>query len=387
MASFPFLNHDALAAVGCSENKRKRGSRPLPFVGFEHATCDEVNGGNGGKRRAPAKQAKRSLPRTVLRSEFDAAFTRFVARFSCGSVTLDAQRAVAAYPQHLENGVANPNWLAARTHRVTGSVVPAIAGWNPYSSPEKVLADKLWGGFRGNNATRYGSENEDNAQAAFLAYLRGGVGAHRNAAGHVLVAADITNVGLVVSREFPWAGMSPDGLLKLSWRNPVTGGVETETSLVEYKCPWKRSVRLRAEISAADMYASTDQPLGGGTLPCPPYYYGQIQYGMRLLRGHFIDARNTHAYFVVWSPAGRGRGGPPRVVGTSTPPRAGGVIFSVSTPHGLIQVCRVPYNDTAGQYLIKNAEEFWKKKYAPAAVLKDLGALEHGEVHPTISFV
>jgi hypothetical protein len=380
--AFPFLNNESLAAIGCSDLKRKRTSETLPFVGFESAVIS--NNGQKAKCRAPVSKPPM---RVVTRVQFDAALAQFVEKFTGpDAVSAERQRQIMSYAQHLDHAgmEANPLWLAARKYRLTGSLAGAVAGWNPYSSPGRVLKDKLWGGFKGNAATRYGSANEDNCQKAFISYLRSLIGVMRNSAGAILASVDVTNVGLVVSREFPWAGMSPDGLLALGWRDPNTSAVETERSLVEYKCPWKMSVRLRNHVSSEDMYPMVDEPLGGGQLPCPTYYYAQIQYGMHLLRGNFIDARNTHTYFVVWSPAGAGQCEVPWVVGSATPPRAGGSIVTAATPHGLIQVCRVPYNPTAGQYLIKCAADFWTKKYAPAAVLKEMGALEHGETHPTI---
>jgi putative phage-type endonuclease len=188
-------------------------------------------------------------------------------------------------------------WIESRKLRITASNFGAIVGLNPYSSPEKHLLEALFSTFAGNAATQYGSSHEAIACAAYLEGLNGRV-CHRDS-------------GLVISREMPFLGASPDGIMTANsstfsthppiMRCPVVGQpggsfdlVKTSYSpelglssvcswtppalfphefLLEIKCPFRK--RLYGKI--------------------PDYYYAQIQGCMQIL-----DL--PYAHFYVWTP-------------------------------------------------------------------------------------
>jgi YqaJ-like viral recombinase domain len=52
------------------------------------------------------------------------------------------------------------DWLDARKYRLTASNFGAAAGHNRFRSPEELVQDMLYGEFKGNDATRWGSEKE-----------------------------------------------------------------------------------------------------------------------------------------------------------------------------------------------------------------------------------
>ena len=45
-----------------------------------------------------------------------------------------------------------------------------VSDLNPYSTPEALLKELVWPPFQANDCTRWGNDQEDDAQAAFLEY-------------------------------------------------------------------------------------------------------------------------------------------------------------------------------------------------------------------------
>ena len=108
-----------------------------------------------------------------------------------------------------------------------------------YDNPDSTLQQMLWSTFQGNAATAYGSCHEDDAQDAYLRYLRALVATgHADADGWRLCGAAVRNMGLVVDPDAPMFAMSPDGVAELTWRRGP-GEERVERRLVEYKCPYK----------------------------------------------------------------------------------------------------------------------------------------------------
>ena len=194
-------------------------------------------------------------------------------------------------------------WLIARKLRLTASNFGAAVGISAFCSPEDLLLQLLFGGFTGNEATRYGTENEPVACAQYLRDLIATFGS--NAPTH-------QESGLTVSTQWPWMGASPDGIMhcntaalhsnSIPVRNQPPGrdctlmGLESTTFsetdgpmtvsavswpnqahrfLLEIKCPFRK--RLYSSI--------------------PDYYFAQIQGSMQIL-----DLPYCHFY--VWTPYG-----------------------------------------------------------------------------------
>jgi putative phage-type endonuclease len=154
----------------------------------------------------------------------------------------------------------SPEWFAARNGRISGSIVSNITGENPFMRPDALLRDKLWGNFRGNEATRYGTWHEPVAE-----YV------HTIACRKKDPASTLEFPGLVVSADRPWLSYSPDGIVHFG--NAVS-------ILAEYKCPFKKTFYKGKKPGEANI---------------PIYYRSQIQFGMMLLDLPSCD-------FLVWTP-------------------------------------------------------------------------------------
>lgn len=152
-------------------------------------------------------------------------------------------------------------WLKSRVGRLTASNFGAASGVNKYTSPKQLLKQMLWGEFKGNAATRYGSEHEDIARNEYIQV--------KQANG---VNLTVLETGLVINPARPWMGNSPDGLIDITHAD---GSVER--GLLEIKCPYRQQ------------FYSPD--------PVPTYYYAQIQGTMGNLQLPWCD-------FVVWTPTG-----------------------------------------------------------------------------------
>ena len=68
-------------------------------------------------------------------------------------------------------------WLDARKYRLTASNFGAAAGRNRFRSPEQLVQDMLYGEFKGNEATRWGSQMESVALDAYVARKQGEIAA------------------------------------------------------------------------------------------------------------------------------------------------------------------------------------------------------------------
>jgi putative phage-type endonuclease len=114
-----------------------------------------------------------------------------------------------------------PEWHEARKGKLTASNVGAALGLCLWTS-RKVAFNRAMGldVFEGNDATRWGSNNEDNAILAYSAHT-----------GNL-----VEKTGLHVHEHTPWLAGSPDGL------------VGTE-GMVEAKCPyWKKQVHFEVPL-------------------------------------------------------------------------------------------------------------------------------------------
>lgn len=131
-----------------------------------------------------------------------------------------------------------PEWFAERADRVTGSIVGAILGCNPWMSRREVLQQKLgYKKFEGNAATEYGTFHEEYALADFTAEY----------------SLQVNEVGLIVHPEHEWLAASPDGM------------IPEKNAVLEIKCPFG----LRNDEQAA--FKTIDEQ---------PHYYAQIQIEM-----------------------------------------------------------------------------------------------------------
>lgn len=164
-------------------------------------------------------------------------------------VTTAERNKIMSYPQRSDE------WLQARKNRITASNFGAARSHSKYENPRGVVKKMLWGGFKGNAATRYGAKYEDVAAKAYIKFMKSRLGP--------LETFGVSFPNLIVSLKYPWAGVSPDGFV---YDRGVKGGLEI-------KCPFKQT-----------LYPYI-----------PSMYYDQIQGTMGFLGLKFWD-------FVVWTP-------------------------------------------------------------------------------------
>lgn len=286
----------------------------------------------------------------------DSAVDEFKTRFM--SISVDEVERIASLPQHLVNDDANPEWLLSRRHRLTGSISGAIAGYNKHQSPEDALEQLLRPSFTGNVCTRYGTKNEHNAEKAFIFYFDKYVVNVPDAVlkGDTVVKYTLETPGLCVSSEYPMCGMSPDGVLRVSFKSGLHMSI-----LVEYKCPYSQRNRRTTIGVDDDTCLYPVSTVGKTTIPCQPYYTTQIMYGMGLLKMPLC-------FFVVWTPA---RNYETSILSTCS---GGGNSVIAATPAGLIQLTLVEFDcDFYTDELFPTLMQFWHDLYVPDAVRLELG--------------
>jgi len=197
----------------------------------------------------------------------------------------------------------SPSWLLSRKLRLTASNFGAAAGLSPYCSPRGLLLQMLFQTFRGNEATRYGTESESGACDAYIATM--------NRDGDTVVH---TESGLSVSSRFPFLGASPDGIVtalssrvfaKVPPRLSPTSIDSTNTGLRFALCA--HSFNPDVGIVTTSVWTPPTQfphkflleikcPFRKRLYGCiPSYYYAQIQGCMEILE-------LPYAHFYVWTP-------------------------------------------------------------------------------------
>lgn len=192
-------------------------------------------------------------------------------------------------------------WLTSRKLRLTASNFGAAIGCSPYLTPDGLLRQIIYQTFKGNVATAYGSMSEANACREYLGLVNGGTPGDSAAIEH-------REHGLGLSKDYPFLGASPDGLLTIcrepavhipvelhcpdskydlieNYFDPDQGIISKSTwlfpdtfphqALLEIKCPFRKM--LYGEI--------------------PVHYYVQIQGAMQI-----FDLPYCHFY--VWTPTG-----------------------------------------------------------------------------------
>lgn len=153
-----------------------------------------------------------------------------------------------AVPQYAQR---TPEWYAIRKTLMTASNAAAAIGIKPYESfrgdpREECLNQIVTGSFKGNVATRHGSEHEDMVRDR-LCEITGEVA---------------LEFGLIVHPKYPWLAASPDG-------------ITTSGRMIEIKCPMYREI-IPGHV--------------------PHHYYPQIQTQMEVCDLNFC-------IFCQWQPA------------------------------------------------------------------------------------
>ncbi len=160
----------------------------------------------------------------------------------------DEQKIASSYAQR------SKEWFRVREKRLTASNFGAAANHNPYCKSKKLLGRLLdkKKKFKGNRATRFGTDNEPVAVEVYRRYLE-----------KTEPGSKLSFPNFIISRRRPYLGASPDGLV-----------LKSDGSLrgLEIKCPFGR--KLYPVI--------------------PLYYYDQIQMTMWITGWKEYD-------FIVWT--------------------------------------------------------------------------------------
>ena len=148
--------------------------------------------------------------------------------------------------------------------------------------------------------------------------------------------------------------MSPDGVLHTTWQGPEQQTMNL-VELVEYKCPatWQKKIqqnpgiyknewvpkavptRLREQLSSVLQAGGLPFHDRRIKIPCPAYYYAQVQFGMEIFRRSGVMMPLAH--FVVWSPERMHR-------------------------------IRVLRDETYGRWLVDRLVELWKTEFAASVI-------------------
>lgn len=350
----------------------------------------------------------------------DAEMQAYIASF-LKPITREEQHRIASLVQHLPSGEANPEWLASRVGRATGSAVGAIYGVNKYTSPGKKLEEIVWNTFKGNHMTRYGNDNEDNAEDCFREWME--MRLHDcdvDDYGFELTDILLVNRGLCVCRQEPIFAMSPDGFLVESWTKEHAFDTEeaaeaaaaeaaaedqlvrddylrfsskitqkkeggkfllamkkARITLVEYKCPYKG--KSKGWYDEFDVYpVEKIKKANGVELPMPSYYYAQVQHGMNVLgvRDDMLT-RPEKCYFVVWHPAYYTGETALDFWTTQNPSKTSLVVAGRS---GTIFITEVPYDHDYAERMSVAVRTFVLDRLLPTLFLKEKGLLDNGQM-------
>lgn len=317
-------------------------------------------------------------------------------------------------PQHFAGGRTNPKWIRHRQDLATGSRLAGMIGWSPYETPISTLENMLWRKFKGNVMTQFGTHNEPCAEKATLEYftsLNGQVNPCN--AKEIQVSADVQELGLVRSRAFPFAGMSPDGVLVRTYKNVETGECRTQRQLLEFKCPYRHR-NLTDHWPAYNLYKAEHIPnvpgqsIGAVKIPVPQYYYTQLMWGGLLLGSHklapilankhidqmrgymetggpleetcgenFVDTDHP-ILFIVWASSSDLQNEVQVPECYHTVPEQNTCF--VRTQQGAFQMTEVAYNPEFATWMLEEVYKFWRFQYLPRIIQKRMGVLLEGEL-------
>jgi hypothetical protein len=145
------------------------------------------------------------------------------------------------------------------------SVFGKICKLRPKTSRAKTVSNILYGSFCGNDATKYGIQNEENAKSALSNILN----------------KPISSSGLVIDNELPFLAASPDG--------PIN-----EDSIVEIKCPMSIKDTSPEDAILTKKLKSCEIINGQFQLKRTDSYYFQVQ-------GQLHITKKMFCYFCIWT--------------------------------------------------------------------------------------
>ena len=289
----------------------------------------------------------------------------------------ETRLAIMAEPQHID-GKENVKWINARRHSQNGSNVTNIMG-NGFCNAIKHCAYKLWPSTHTVNEIfcSWGNRNEDQCDVHMKKFLDKRVADPSDP----LVHFNICHCGLV--KETYDKGYSPDGYVEEYYSDGSSAVV-----LLEYKCPFTKRHMKSPDGRAFNFFdtnsvKTTETAIYGPiTIPIPcknvltpnplpkplrrqsghtgqvkaitPYYYDQVQWGMRVMSScNILKTNPVHVpvmkcYFLVWTPQ-------------------------------YTQLSVIPYDKNYGNYMLQMVNLFHERYYLPNLILKLARKLPYGK--------
>ena len=149
-------------------------------------------------------------------------------------------------------------WQRERTIRVTASTVGSLLKMRTTTKPSKTVETMLYSGFKGSQATRYGTVMEQVSRREYKTY--------QERRGHSITTFQ---TGLVISLNHPWLAASPDDRVFDPTATPQSG-------LADYKNPY--SVRDKTLEEAGKILSfCLEKKENGYRLKRRHDYYYQVQ--------------------------------------------------------------------------------------------------------------
>ena len=156
----------------------------------------------------------------------------------------------------------NNEWKYERRKRITASRVGGIAKIKKTTKRSNKVKDLLYSTYRGNEATRYGSEMEDRTIQQYVTYQE------RN--GHPDVT--VQKCGLFISEQNNWLAATPDGIV----HDP--SDASHPQGLVEIKNPFSvRDKEIREACNSSAFCLQIDKKTSNIQLNQRHDYYYQTQ--------------------------------------------------------------------------------------------------------------
>lgn len=218
-----------------------------------------------------------------------------------------------------------PEWHKVRAARLTASRAGAAVGRNKHCSPSRLLREMLWKTFKGNPATRWGTEKEPVACDEFTEWINTEMmeASITGTLDKPCKGVHVWETGCVVDLDHGWLAASPDGMVDIQYED----GTQDE-ALLEIKCPYSKTVYPQI----------------------PKYYEDQMVLQMK------CTGRTTRTYFYVWTPEG-----------------------------SKIEVCHWKnYAAYWENYLFPALRHFYVHLYLPRLLMKAAGMLEEGCINPIV---
>lgn len=175
------------------------------------------------------------------------------------TVTLDEAQKIE---EQTREQAESDEWKYERRKRITASKVGGIAKMKETTKRSKKVKDLLYSTFRGNEATRYGSEMEEHTRQQYIT--------HQQRNGHPDLV--VKRCGLFISEHNNWLAATPDGIVQ----DP--SDTSHPQGLLEMKNPFSaKDKEMRKACNSSNFCLQIDKATNDVQLKQRHDYYYQVQ--------------------------------------------------------------------------------------------------------------